>query len=384
MPPVPSTSGDNAPSPKPILIRKASSELASSTIRGIASKRQRTKSISSNASSSSTNNYQGTSASATSSTSLASALSNLTAATSTTAVPAYYRASSRSPAAMIIPSPTMSMSMHATPSPASTSSYIPPSPPVSLGLSPYESSSYPSTHRDQHKHTSGGCGVCDSSSGVSCICQDVGLKPHNHRHQQEEDELDEVDFQDLNLIPSSSGLPSELDRCGFCTESTTGACICAEVGLRKMSSHSITHRPLPSSLKNTSNTAVLMERRENEDKLAPLPPSRLVARPLLSPSSSSTSTSNIPPGSTSVRLRLPKRGIAAGQLWRIDTTTLPAPQQQQSLPLKQQEQPSQLSAGQRHPAAAAGVALRRKLIKVGSRLPCSGDPKTCLACADDP
>jgi hypothetical protein len=52
----------------------------------------------------------------------------------------------------------------------------------------------------------------------------------------------------------------------------------------------------------------------------------------------------------------------------------------QPIVLKQE----QLAAGQRHPAAAAGVALRRKLIKVGSRLPCSGDPKTCLACADDP
>lgn len=300
----------------------------------------------------------------------------MTAATSKTVIPAYYQpASSRSPAAMIIPSPTMSMSMHATPSPAaSTSSYIPPSPPVSLGLSPNDSSSYTTVRQRKKTHSSSGCGVCDSTRGGSCICQDIGLRSSCHDHQQaeEEDELDETDFRDLNLLPSSSGMPSELDRCGFCTESTTGACLCAEVGMRGNTSQS-TYRPI-------IKPSTLAHRGEHADTLSPLPPSRFGAT--ISPTAlNATAISNIPPGTTSVRLRLPKRGIAVGQIWRIDTNTLPASQQQQSLVLKQ----DQLSTGQqRHPAAAAGVALRRKLIKVGSRLPCSGDPKTCLACADDP
>ena len=211
------------------MTRKASSDLSSSTTLRGNIKRQRTKSISSNASSSSNYHTTTTNASASSSTSLSSAHSNMTAATSKTVIPAYYQpASSRSPAAMIIPSPTMSMSMHATPSPAaSTSSYIPPSPPVSLGLSPNDLSSYTTVRQRKKTHSSSGCGVCDSTRGGSCICQDIGLRSSGHDHQQaeEEDELAETDFRDLNLLPSSSGMPSELDRCGFCTESTTGACL---------------------------------------------------------------------------------------------------------------------------------------------------------------
>lgn len=375
----------SAPSPQqPLLTRKASSDLSSSsTLRG-GTKRQRTKSISSNASSSSNNNYHSatvTSASASSSTSLASALSNITAATSNTALPSYYHpASSRSPAAMIIPSPTMSISMYASPSPAaSSSSYIPPSPPVSLGLSPNESSSYLNSRQQKRSHPSG-CGVCDSSNGINCICQDIGLKRTSHVQQQheEEDELDEADFKDLNLLPSSSRFPSEMDRCGFCTESTTGACLCAEVGMRGNNT-----QPQYRSMVNVASN---IQRDEGTDTLSPLPPSRLGAtRPVISPSSSLTSVANRPPGSASVRLRLPKRGIAVGQIWRIEPINLPTAQQQQQQPLAAtQEQQAQSSNGQRHPAAAAGVALRRKLIKVGSRLPCSGDPRTCLACADDP
>ncbi|KAK9897446.1 hypothetical protein P389DRAFT_57088 [Cystobasidium minutum MCA 4210] len=357
-----------AQSPAPPLTRKASQDLAASTSSaasyGRGSKRQRTKSISSNASSSSatphyaTASTSGASGSGTSTISLASALSHSTAATSMTAG-SYHAA--RSPAAIVIPSPSMSVSMgmHTTPSPAaSSSSYIPPSPPVSLGVSP------------KHAH-SAGCGLCDSNTGVSCICSDIGLREGGAKrtldlHAEEEDE-EEPNFEDLNLIPSSSRM-SEMDRCGFCTESTSGACLCAEAGLRKINTYTTS---LPQSMSNN-----ISNRREDEDKLAPLPPSRIaIART----PSSAASSSGIPPGSASVRLRLPKRGIAAGQIWRIDTSQAQVPQQ-----LTRQQEQVMIPVQQRHPAAAAGVALRRKLIKVGSRLPCSGDPKTCLACADDP
>lgn len=319
---------------------------------------------------------------------------------------------------MIIPSPGGGggggMAMHASPSPAaSSSSYIPPSPPVSLGLSPHMEASYhahsprsSSSHKQQH---ASGCGLCASSSSVNCICQDIGLRnvqdqetvhAHEHPHRyvgrahEEDEEMPNLD--DLGLIPSaSSRIPSEMDRCGFCTESTSGACLCAEAGMRR------TYKPQSRSAIIGSSSKRAEEAGEHEDTLTPLRPSRIaIPRTQSSPSSSTsknlvTTGNSIPPGSTSVRLRLPKRGIAAGQIWRIDTSLATAAAQQQ---LQQQQQASSVPVqskvqeqlthtvpvAQRNPAAAAGVALRRKLIKVGSRLPCSGDPKTCLACADDP
>lgn len=371
-----------ATSAQPMLTRKASSDLAaaaSSSIRGTV-KRQRTRSISSNASSSSNTNYQTVaSTSTTSSASMTSATSNTTiGGTSTAMPPQYLPATSRSPAALVIPSPTMSIHMHASPSPAaSNSSNIPPSPPIPLGSSPGEQSSYVAARHQQRKRHSSGCGVCDSSNGTNCICQDIGLKSP-HRSRAEDDELNEADFRDLNLLPSSSRLPSAMDRCGFCTESTTGACLCAEVGMRENGSSS--------AYQSTGRDATNYEVDENVDTLSPLPPPRSsAARAVDSLSSNLSSVPNIPPGTASVRLRLPKRGIAAGQIWRIDANTLPAPVPQQTHSLiAKRDLPVISSGSQRHPAAAAGVALRRKLIKVGSRLPCSGDPKTCLACADDP
>lgn len=400
-----SASSPSTSNPPPPLTRKASQDLAASNSAtlGRGAKRQRTKSVSSNASSSSTAHYANATASGsgTSTISLASALSHSTAATSMTAVP--YHHASRSPAAIVIPSPTMSMGMHATPSPAaSTSSYIPPSPPVPLGLSPMDSNygqmRSPHISSTHHKHSqqqqSHGCGLCDSNTGVSCICSDIGLRGGQgdiqHEHMRHEaaagEEEEEPNFEDLNLLPSSSRM-SEMDRCGFCTESTSGACLCAEAGLRKINKYTTS---LPRSITAAASaTASNNSRREDEDKLAPLPPSRISSSRIPSSSSSSPSSlsGSIPTGSASVRLRLPKRGIAAGQVWRIDTSQGPQRQQHQQAAqthLSKQQELTSTPVQQRHPAAAAGVALRRKLIKVGSRLPCSGDPKTCLACADDP
>lgn len=173
--------------------------------------------------------------------------------------------------------------------------------------------------------TSSGCGLCDDKTGGGqCICEDIGI--------------------------GRPGLPSQCDRgskasCGLCVENGS-MCICEDIGIGRPDAPS----KLDSNLQS-HGTYVAKTVKDEKPQI-------------------------ITPGSTgTVRLRTAKKGFATGQVWRLDNSTPSNPIPTTS-PL-----PAPIP---RSPAAAAGVALRRRLIKVGSRLPCSGDPRTCPACADDP
>ncbi|CAD6576312.1 MAG: hypothetical protein CYPHOPRED_005966 [Cyphobasidiales sp. Tagirdzhanova-0007] len=115
--------------------------------------------------------------------------------------------------------------------------------------------------------------------------------------------------------------------CGLCDESRDDNCLCEDIGLGR-----------PESIDDDGD------------------------RPALTNSGGAASTASLP-----LKHHTGNSKSGRGMIWRLD----------EAGPALVQHQP-------RNTASAAGVALRRRLIKVGSRLPCSGDPSSCPACAGDP
>ena len=117
--------------------------------------------------------------------------------------------------------------------------------------------------------------------------------------------------------------------CGICDESGKGRCLCEDMGLER-----------PEVVTPISSDEALVVKDSNA-----------IALPLKS------------------RDKLPS--LASNKVWVLDNSINSA-----SGPISHYQKKT--------PAASASVALRRRLIKMGTRRPCSGDPSDCPACADDP
>lgn len=190
---------------------------------------------------------------------------------------------------------------------------------------------------------SGGCGLCDDKNGTGqCICEDIGIGRPS---------------------ASSKCASSSKASCGLCVENGS-MCICEDIGIGRPDA--------PSKLENSFQAASSQTPIPHSHPHQQSPQSLVVA--------STMGTARAIP------LRRPKKGVPSGKVWRLDydnsaqLASVTAPTTAPSTSRLAQGAPVKPPS----PAAAAGVALRRRLIKVGSRLPCSGDPRTCPACADDP
>lgn len=174
------------------------------------------------------------------------------------------------------------------------------------------------------------CSLCQKNTTGSCLCEDVGLV-------KEAFTVKEAD--------ATCGLCDPNDSLCECVDEAY--CICRDVGIRSPAqSHKIS---VPDDA--SADAGILAASSE------------------LAASASSGRFRNI---GGSVPLRTPRRLAGTGSVvWRLD-----------NWPLRQEK--ATQSGSSKPTSNSAGAALRRQLIKSGSRLPCSGDPSTCPACADDP
>jgi len=221
-------------------------------------------------------------------------------------------------------------------------------------------------------HTSDGCGFCETTGSGNCLCEDIGLPtkrtssrptgPGSIEETSRRHVLSCNNCGSTNPLscmcrdPDTGGdrkvsiasCSSEKASCGLCTDH--GDCLCEDLGLGRPQTSTdmkvdiqASSMPLPLPNYPGSSSGSFFSSSGSDMKAVPL---KLRSRP-----------------STSMSTK--------GKIWRIDNLVPDG---------KQSVVPKPVNTA----AAAAGVALRRKLIKVGSRLPCTGDPSSCPACADDP
>lgn len=257
----------------------------------------------------------------------------------------------------------------------------------------------PSGVARQNVH-SGSCGMCDKDKSGDCVCEDLQLSPE-----------EKPSYHSASIIVSSSqpnkAHQAAKDGCGFCETGGASHCFCAELNITLTPKSKL--NPLPPMLPPSSASA-------GRDVRKPAGASSTQEKPSCGLCSGNndclcedmglgrpTSANDVRSGShlasgsyisaisdtaTSSAHRLvaqqtsstmqavplrrrtqPAGPTTAGKVWRLDNVLPSGPK---------------IQAVTNPAAAAASVALRRRLIKVGTRLPCTGDPKTCPACADDP
>lgn len=190
----------------------------------------------------------------------------------------------------------------------------------------------------------GGCGMCDKTASTSCICEEIGIAVP-------------ASVQPLQpLRPALAIDPNPAttnDSCGLCDDTAATSCICEDMGLKEskagMADPSARRKPHVAGCGFCeADAAPCVCKEVGLSPSSPVPPKDLtMAVPLRS-------------------IRKSVTGSTQRTIWRLDN-----------------KQPMPVSPAPQNPAPAR-EALRRTLIKAGSRLQCSGDPKTCPACADDP
>lgn len=168
-----------------------------------------------------------------------------------------------------------------------------------------------------------------------------------------------------SLNTNDASTPQQHD-CAMCDKASGGNCLCDDLGMN--------HDNLlvePPSLR--IGGCGLCEGEHSMCICEDIGIGRPTYQEVHVPSSSAATTTEITalPPTAAVPLKLRPSSATKRKIWHLEDATAGSHLLGSS--------PSQQSSG-----LSTGVTLRRQLIRSGSRLPCSGDPRNCAACSDDP